>query len=137
MRTKAKPTTATDTVELRPHHQENPPPSPSISSSTAPLPLERSGTSNGGGGGGGVGDRGAHELHRTPTFPDREAVAPAIVLTNVVSIEDVPPDGGYGWVCTACVMTMNANTWGVNAVCFLPRRLGVCGTVSEAFMGAT
>lgn len=26
-----------------------------------------------------------------------------------------PPDGGYGWVCTACVATINAHTWGLNS----------------------
>lgn len=35
---------------------------------------------------------------------------------NVVEREDLPPNGGYGWVCTACVFVMNAHTWGVNAV---------------------
>jgi hypothetical protein len=29
---------------------------------------------------------------------------------------DVPPDGGYGWVCVVCVALMNAHTWGVNSV---------------------
>ncbi|KAL1857276.1 hypothetical protein Plec18167_004754 [Paecilomyces lecythidis] len=29
--------------------------------------------------------------------------------------EDVPPDGGYGWVCVACVFWINAHTWGVNS----------------------
>lgn len=29
---------------------------------------------------------------------------------------DVPPDGGYGWVCVACCFTVNAMTWGVNSV---------------------
>ncbi|PGH12349.1 hypothetical protein AJ80_06759 [Polytolypa hystricis UAMH7299] len=28
---------------------------------------------------------------------------------------DVPPDGGYGWVCVACSACINANTWGVNS----------------------
>lgn len=37
-------------------------------------------------------------------------------LTNVALLEDVPPNGAYGWVCTACVLLMNANTWGCNAV---------------------
>ncbi|CAM9016988.1 unnamed protein product [Wickerhamomyces anomalus] len=27
---------------------------------------------------------------------------------------DVPPDGGYGWLCCACVTAMNFATWGVN-----------------------
>lgn len=29
---------------------------------------------------------------------------------------DEPPDGGYGWVCVACVFLINAHTWGVNSV---------------------
>ena len=29
---------------------------------------------------------------------------------------DVPPDGGYGWVCVGCCFIMNAHTWGVNSV---------------------
>ncbi|KAJ5280977.1 hypothetical protein N7478_006349 [Penicillium angulare] len=28
---------------------------------------------------------------------------------------DVPPDGGYGWVCIACVFWINAHTWGINS----------------------
>ncbi|KAK3203864.1 hypothetical protein GRF29_106g855238 [Pseudopithomyces chartarum] len=28
---------------------------------------------------------------------------------------DVPPDGGYGWVCVACVATINGHTWGLNS----------------------
>ena len=30
--------------------------------------------------------------------------------------QDVPPDGGYGWVCVACTFLINAHTWGVNSV---------------------
>lgn len=26
-----------------------------------------------------------------------------------------PPDGGYGWVCAACVAAVNTHTWGLNA----------------------
>lgn len=37
-------------------------------------------------------------------------------LYNVVSVEDIPPNGGYGWICTACVFMINAHTWGTNAV---------------------
>ncbi|EFQ96678.1 Mch2p [Nannizzia gypsea CBS 118893] len=28
---------------------------------------------------------------------------------------DIPPEGGYGWVCVACAGLINANTWGVNS----------------------
>ncbi|KKK18844.1 hypothetical protein P175DRAFT_0535272 [Aspergillus ochraceoroseus IBT 24754] len=31
------------------------------------------------------------------------------------SAEDVPPDGGYGWVCIASVFWINAHTWGINS----------------------
>ena len=30
--------------------------------------------------------------------------------------EDIPPNGGYGWVCVACVLMINAHTWGINSV---------------------
>lgn len=30
--------------------------------------------------------------------------------------EDVPPDGGYGWVCTGCNFFINAHTWGITSV---------------------
>lgn len=33
---------------------------------------------------------------------------------------DVPPDGGYGWVCVACVFLINGHTWGLNSVCLYP-----------------
>lgn len=35
---------------------------------------------------------------------------------NVATVEPVPPDGKYGWVCTFAVFMINAHTWGVNAV---------------------
>lgn len=37
------------------------------------------------------------------------------VVTNAPHV-DVPPDGGYGWVCVAAVAIINAHTWGVNSV---------------------
>lgn len=38
---------------------------------------------------------------------------------NVATQEDIPPDGGYGWVVTACVFIINAHTWGINSVSIL------------------
>ena len=29
--------------------------------------------------------------------------------------EDLPPDGGYGWVCVACNFMINGHTWGINS----------------------
>lgn len=36
---------------------------------------------------------------------------------HVSEREDIPPNGGYGWVCVACVLMINAHTWGINSVC--------------------
>ena len=33
---------------------------------------------------------------------------------HVKDREYVPPDGGYGWICVACVFLVNAHTWGLN-----------------------
>ncbi|KAF2405171.1 MFS general substrate transporter [Trichodelitschia bisporula] len=43
---------------------------------------------------------------------ERRAATPGMLEKE----EYVPPDGGYGWVCTACVFLINGHTWGVNAV---------------------
>jgi hypothetical protein len=60
------------------------------------------------------------------TGTDIELVEPVRVNTNesataeppedAVPAEDIPPNGGYGWVCTLCVFLMNAHSWGLNAV---------------------
>ncbi|KAK7710660.1 hypothetical protein SLS64_005563 [Diaporthe eres] len=41
------------------------------------------------------------------TTPDREP--------EIEGREPQPPNGGYGWVCTACVALINAHTWGINS----------------------
>jgi hypothetical protein len=41
---------------------------------------------------------------------------PAEVNEDEKYKRDVPPDGGYGWVCVACVFWINAHTWGINSV---------------------
>ena len=30
--------------------------------------------------------------------------------------EDIPPNGGFGWVCVACLHLINGHTWGLNSV---------------------
>ena len=37
------------------------------------------------------------------------------VTTDSKDAEDVPSDGGYGWVCVACNFLINGHTWGVNS----------------------
>ncbi|KAL2828914.1 major facilitator superfamily domain-containing protein [Aspergillus cavernicola] len=36
-------------------------------------------------------------------------------IQGAKSGEDIPPDGGYGWVCVASVFWINAHTWGINS----------------------
>ncbi len=47
---------------------------------------------------------------------DTDVEATAAPLTRVKTIDDECPDGGYGWVCVACVFMINAHTWGINSV---------------------
>ena len=49
-------------------------------------------------------------------------------------VVDVPPNGGYGWVCVAAVATINGHTWGLNSAyaVFLAHYLS-----TSAFPGAT
>lgn len=35
--------------------------------------------------------------------------------SDTPSTPEPPPNGGYGWVCTACVAIINAHTWGINS----------------------
>ncbi|KAH6719004.1 MFS transporter-like protein [Leptodontidium sp. MPI-SDFR-AT-0119] len=35
--------------------------------------------------------------------------------SDVQKPDDVPPDGGYGWVVVACVSLINGHTWGINS----------------------
>ncbi|KAF2483545.1 major facilitator superfamily domain-containing protein [Neohortaea acidophila] len=55
----------------------------------------------------------------TTPAPETERVIESFEVSgphaNVAEQEDIPPDGGYGWVCTACVLLVNASTWGVNS----------------------
>ena len=58
--------------------------------------------------------------------------APATAPTSAGSPR--PPNGGYGWVCVACVAVINAHTWGLNSSysVFLAHYLA-----TDAFPGAT
>lgn len=45
-----------------------------------------------------------------------ELSEPGQGAANIALRQDVPPNGGYGWVCTGCVFMINAHTWGINSV---------------------
>ncbi|VUC35787.1 unnamed protein product [Clonostachys rosea] len=45
---------------------------------------------------------------------DNQLAAPDNI-TNVPADPPPPPNGGYGWVCTACVATINGHSWGLNS----------------------
>ena len=60
----------------------------------------------------------ALELHPHNDVECRPSTPPG--NSNIASIEDIPPDGGYGWICTLCVFLINAHTWGINSVCLPP-----------------
>jgi hypothetical protein len=44
-------------------------------------------------------------------------IAEVVAVERSPTIEiEPPPDGGYGWVCTAACFTLNGFTWGVVSV---------------------
>ncbi|KAH7095505.1 major facilitator superfamily domain-containing protein [Paraphoma chrysanthemicola] len=50
--------------------------------------------------------------HPTAHASQPETTTPIEALRKEV---DVPPNGGYGWVCVAACATINAHTWGLNS----------------------
>lgn len=56
------------------------------------------------------------ETPPSPESPQAGNEVEYLESDNVATQEDIPPDGGYGWVVTACVFIINAHTWGINSV---------------------
>ena len=54
------------------------------------------------------GSKGSSETTASPSDVEQHAATSEKQL-------DVPPDGGYGWVCVACCFLINAHTWGLNS----------------------
>ncbi len=52
----------------------------------------------------------------TLTDSEKERSLEDVEQTAALASVDVPPDGGYGWVCVVCVALINGHTWGVNSV---------------------
>lgn len=68
---------------------------------------------------GGKEDRiGQDSITHSKPEPDLQSPAQPGKEAKVKPQLDVPPDGGYGWVCVACVFWINAHTWGINSVSF-------------------
>jgi hypothetical protein len=54
---------------------------------------------------------------------DQESLSISDILTSKEvnlheneQAEDIPPNGGYGWVCVACTFGIMGSTWGLNSV---------------------
>ena len=55
--------------------------------------------------------------HRVKAYSEKTVIPPDVEQADVVKEKvDAPPNGGYGWVCVACVFWINAHTWGINSV---------------------
>ncbi|MCJ1382172.1 hypothetical protein MMC17_005284 [Xylographa soralifera] len=50
------------------------------------------------------------DSEKTVTLHDEEQLP-----TEAAETPDIPPDGGYGWVCVLAVACVNAHTWGLNS----------------------
>ena len=71
---------------------------------------------------------GISPTHQQPQASSKTSTAPDVHPV------DVPPNGGYGWICVAAVATINGHTWGLNSAyaIFLAHYLS-----TSTFPGAT
>jgi MFS family permease len=55
------------------------------------------------------------EIRRTESASERTVDVEQPTTIAELKAEDLPPDGGYGWVCVACNFFINGHTWGINS----------------------
>ncbi|KAJ5924304.1 MFS general substrate transporter [Penicillium verhagenii] len=50
-------------------------------------------------------------------LPDQRKEPTELNLQNIETspLEDTPPNGGHGWICTFCVFMIIVHTWGINS----------------------
>jgi len=60
----------------------------------------------------------SERFHELPAHLNEVAGEPAKNESppSTEPLVDVPPNGGYGWVCVAAAFFINAHTWGMNSV---------------------
>jgi hypothetical protein len=78
-----------------------------------------------------------HRIVRQSTQRSEPSDAEAIIPQNVSHAESfagLPPNGGYGWVCTFCAFMITVHTWGVSSAWGVP--LAHC-LLHSTFPGAT
>lgn len=47
--------------------------------------------------------------------PNSEQYEDNVATNHADAFDDIPPNGGYGWVCTFCAFMITVHTWGVNS----------------------
>ena len=53
--------------------------------------------------------------HESASEKTLDVESPTHISISPEKPVDVPPDGGYGWVCVACCFWINGHTWGINS----------------------
>ncbi|KAB8237213.1 major facilitator superfamily domain-containing protein [Aspergillus alliaceus] len=56
-----------------------------------------------------------HATNHKRNSPIRNEETTPINASSTEVLEDIPPSGGYGWVCAFCVILVNVHTWGISS----------------------
>jgi MFS family permease len=55
------------------------------------------------------------QIRRAETASEKTVDVEQPTTVSDDKASDLPPDGGYGWVCVACNFLINGHTWGINS----------------------